>query len=227
MAKATVVRRIPRACVKAKPQNGMGLVYRNLRRHRLFLICLRRAFSERSSMSAKNWFRTGAAAILRCALNHSHRSQNDDTTAVTRNTTPIRTRSRPRPWRWPRAQQWTSPRKTRPYRYDDHDRDAARGWYRAHYSHLPPGLLPGAITYLPGLEPPTSRARNSASGPASANAPLPARIGSHVPASASELYARRGRRKSGISQPRKLPDRGRFSPPDRLDLSTTFPPGSP
>jgi len=25
-------------------------------------------------------------------------------------------------------------------RYDDHDRDAARGWYRAHHSHLPPGL---------------------------------------------------------------------------------------
>src|SRR3984957_9047150 len=73
---------------------------------------------------------------------------------------------------------------------------------------------------------PTSRAWNSASGPASANAPLPARIGSHVPASASELYARRGRRKSGISQPRKLPDRGRFSSPDPIDLSTTFPPGS-
>jgi len=25
-------------------------------------------------------------------------------------------------------------------RYSDHDRDAARDWYRAHYSHLPPGL---------------------------------------------------------------------------------------
>jgi hypothetical protein len=25
-------------------------------------------------------------------------------------------------------------------RYSDHDRDAARGWYRDHYSHLPPGL---------------------------------------------------------------------------------------
>lgn len=25
-------------------------------------------------------------------------------------------------------------------RYSDHDRDSARNWYRAHYSHLPPGL---------------------------------------------------------------------------------------
>ena len=25
-------------------------------------------------------------------------------------------------------------------RYSDHDRDAARGWYRDHSSHLPPGL---------------------------------------------------------------------------------------
>src|SRR5690348_12089128 len=25
-------------------------------------------------------------------------------------------------------------------RYDDHDRDQLRGWYRDHYSHLPPGF---------------------------------------------------------------------------------------
>jgi hypothetical protein len=36
-------------------------------------------------------------------------------------------------------------------RYDDHDRDAARGWYRTHYSHLPPGLAK-RDRLPPGLE---------------------------------------------------------------------------
>ena len=36
-------------------------------------------------------------------------------------------------------------------RYDDHDRDAARGWYRNHYSHLPPGLAK-RDRLPPGLE---------------------------------------------------------------------------
>lgn len=36
-------------------------------------------------------------------------------------------------------------------RYSDHDRDAARGWYRAHYEHLPPGLAK-RDRLPPGLE---------------------------------------------------------------------------
>ena len=36
-------------------------------------------------------------------------------------------------------------------RYDDHDRDAARNWYRAHHSHLPPGLAK-RDRLPPGLE---------------------------------------------------------------------------
>lgn len=39
-------------------------------------------------------------------------------------------------------------------RYDDHDRDAARDWYRAHHSHLPPGLEEQLVvrgTLPPGL----------------------------------------------------------------------------
>jgi hypothetical protein len=36
-------------------------------------------------------------------------------------------------------------------RYDDHDRDAARDWYRAHHSHLPPGLAK-RDRLPPGLE---------------------------------------------------------------------------
>ncbi len=36
-------------------------------------------------------------------------------------------------------------------RYDDHDRDQVRGWYRAHYSQLPPGLAK-RDRLPPGLE---------------------------------------------------------------------------
>jgi Ni/Co efflux regulator RcnB len=36
-------------------------------------------------------------------------------------------------------------------RYDDHDRGAARDWYRAHHSHLPPGLAK-RDRLPPGLE---------------------------------------------------------------------------
>jgi hypothetical protein len=36
-------------------------------------------------------------------------------------------------------------------RYSDHDRDQIRGWYRTHYSHLPPGLAK-RDRLPPGLE---------------------------------------------------------------------------
>jgi len=36
-------------------------------------------------------------------------------------------------------------------RYDDHDRDQIRGWYRDHYSNLPPGLAK-RDRLPPGLE---------------------------------------------------------------------------
>lgn len=104
-------------------------------------------------MSAKNWFRTGAAAILSLALSttvtvaqndehgrghekhdaddeHGHGHDHGD------------------------GREHNSGRGHEKHdhdRYSDHDRDAARGWYHDHYSHLPPGLAK-RDRLPPGLE---------------------------------------------------------------------------
>lgn len=104
-------------------------------------------------MSAKNWFRTGAAAILSLALSttvtvaqndehgrghekhdaddeHGHGHDHGD------------------------GREHNSGRVHEKHdhdRYSDHDRDAARGWYHDHYSHLPPGLAK-RDRLPPGLE---------------------------------------------------------------------------
>jgi hypothetical protein len=104
-------------------------------------------------MSAKNWFRTGAAAILSLALsttvsvaqNDEHgrgheKHDADDEHGHGHDHGDGREHNNGR-----------GHEKHDHDRYSDHDRDAARGWYHDHYSHLPPGLAK-RDRLPPGLE---------------------------------------------------------------------------
>lgn len=97
-------------------------------------------------MSLKVWFRAGATAVLSLALSstiavaqdhghgHDKHDRDDDDDHGHGNG------------------HGQGHEKARGHdRYDDHDRDAARDWYRAHYSHLPRGLAK-RDRLPPGLE---------------------------------------------------------------------------
>jgi len=89
-------------------------------------------------MSIKTWFRAGATAILSLALSttialtqdHGHGHEKHD-----RDADDDRSHGRGHDHD----------------RYSDHDRDQIRGWYRTHYSSLPPGLAK-RDRLPPGLE---------------------------------------------------------------------------
>jgi hypothetical protein len=87
----------------------------------------------RSNMSYKSWFRAGAVAILSLALSstfavsqgnghgHGHDKDGDD-------------------YEHGHGNGHGNGHAYGHDRYSDHDRDQIRGWYRTHYSNLPPGL---------------------------------------------------------------------------------------
>jgi hypothetical protein len=89
-------------------------------------------------MSFKIWFRAGATAVLSLALSttiavaqdhdhgHDNHDRDDDDHGHGHGND--------------HAKEHGNGHGHDHDRYDDHDRDAARNWYRAHYSHLPPGL---------------------------------------------------------------------------------------
>ncbi|MGC1452053.1 MAG: hypothetical protein WA830_18645 [Candidatus Sulfotelmatobacter sp.] len=93
-------------------------------------------------MSSKTWFRAGVTAVLALALattiavaqDHGHGRENND-----------------RDDDDDHGHGNGHGRGHDHDRYSDHDRDAARDWYRSHYSHLPPGLAK-RDRLPPGLE---------------------------------------------------------------------------
>ena len=101
-------------------------------------------------MSSKTWFRAGAVAVLSLALSttisfaqdhgHGHdkhdRDDDDD---------------HGHGHGHGNAREHEHGNGHGHDRYSDHDRDAARGWYHEHYSHLPPGLAK-RDRLPPGLE---------------------------------------------------------------------------
>jgi hypothetical protein len=90
-------------------------------------------------MPSKAWFRAGAAAVLSLALSttisfaqdHGHGHEKHD-----RNDDDDHGRGHGNA----REHEHGNGGSHEHDRYSDHDRDAARGWYRTHYSRLPPGL---------------------------------------------------------------------------------------
>ncbi|MFZ0863429.1 MAG: hypothetical protein ABR881_13245 [Candidatus Sulfotelmatobacter sp.] len=101
-------------------------------------------------MSPKTWFRAGAAAILSLALSttisfaqedHGHGYEKHDRDEGYDG----------RGHDHDNGREHGNGRGHDHDRYSDHDRDAARGWYHAHYSHLPPGLAK-RDRLPPGLE---------------------------------------------------------------------------
>ncbi len=105
-------------------------------------------------MSPKNWFRSGAAAVLSLALattisvaqkddhgrGHEKQDREDGDDDRGHDHGEGRDRGNGR-----------GHEKHDHDRYSDHDRDAARGWYHNHYSNLPPGLAK-RDRLPPGLE---------------------------------------------------------------------------
>jgi Ni/Co efflux regulator RcnB len=103
-------------------------------------------------MSPRKWFRAGAVAIISLALSttisfaqdhgHGHekhdRDEDDD-------------RGRGHGDAREHEHGRDHDRRYDHDRYSDHDRDSARGWYRTHYTHLPPGLAK-RDRLSPGLE---------------------------------------------------------------------------
>src|SRR5712692_9084009 len=99
---------------------------------RVFLYAGSLRIDRRSAMSFKTWFRAGATAVLSLALSTTiavaqghghdkHHRDDDDDRGHGRG------------------------------HGHDHDRDQVRGWYRTHYSSLPPGLAK-RDRLPPGLE---------------------------------------------------------------------------
>jgi hypothetical protein len=116
------------------------VAYRNLSMTRVFLYAGSLRIDGRSAMSFKSCLRAGATAVLSLALSttiavaqghgHGHDKHDlddDDDRGHGRG-------------------------HGRDHdRYSDHDRDQIRGWYRTHYSSLPPGLAK-RDRLPPGLE---------------------------------------------------------------------------
>ena len=100
-------------------------------------------------------------------------------------------------------------------RCSDHDRDQIRGWYRTHYSSLPPGLAK-RDRLPPGLERQLVIRGTLPHGLQKKMQPCPGGAGKNAAASASELRARRDRRQFGSAESGELPDRRCFPLRDQL-----------
>ena len=90
-------------------------------------------------MSSKLWFRVGAAAALSLALGTTISFAQDQGRGHDKHDRDD-ARDHGNDREHGNGHQHGDARGHDHDRYDDQDRDAARGWYRAHYSHLPPGL---------------------------------------------------------------------------------------
>jgi hypothetical protein len=103
--------------------------FRNVMASKVFCTLGTQALSE-EQMSHRKWFAIGAGAVLSLALaatpavaqgnGHGHEKHDRDDDHDDHGHGKGHEKHRDR--------------------YSEHDRDAARDWYRAHYSHLPPGL---------------------------------------------------------------------------------------
>ena len=114
------------------------MAYRNLLKTRVFLYAGSLRIDRGGAMSFKTWLRAGATAVLSLALSttiavaqghghgHDKHDRDDDDN---------------------RGHGGGHGHD----RYSDHDRDQIRGWYRTHYSSLPPGLAK-RDRLPPGLE---------------------------------------------------------------------------
>jgi hypothetical protein len=106
-------------------------------------------------MSSKNWFRAGAAAVLSLALSTTISvAQNDDHgRGHEKHDRDDRDDDRGHGYGHDHdnGRGHDRERGHDHDRYSDHDRNAARGWYHDHYSHLPPGLAK-RDRLPPGLE---------------------------------------------------------------------------
>ena len=93
-------------------------------------------------MSSKLWFRVGAAAALSLALGTTISFAQDQGRGHDKHDRDDRDddRDHGNDREHGNGHQHGDARGHDHDRYDDQDRDAARGWYRDHYSHLPPGL---------------------------------------------------------------------------------------
>ena len=118
------------------------VAYRNLSMTRLLPYARSLRIDKGSAMSFKTWLRVGVTGVLSLALSttiavaqgqgHGHGHDKHD-----RDDDDNRGHGRARGHDH--------------HRYSDHDRDQIRGWYRTHYSNLPPGLAK-RDRLPPGLE---------------------------------------------------------------------------